>query len=131
MLKDAVAVIAGLVMWVVIITVLGFIMRQSWPAYAAADPAMAFTLSMKVARLLISSVALIAAAFLVARLAIHARYATLALGILLLVVFIPIHVQLWTKFPIWYHLTFLISLVVLPVATQALTADGARTAATA
>ncbi|MBV9329916.1 MAG: hypothetical protein JOZ55_00015 [Alphaproteobacteria bacterium] len=118
MLKDALAVIAGLVLWVVIISVLGFIMRESWPAYAAADPSMAFTFPMKVARLLLSSVGLVAAAVLVARLAVHTRYAELALGILLLIVFIPIHIQLWNRFPIWYHLTFLVSLVVLPLVTE-------------
>ena len=34
-------------------------------------------------------------------------------GILLLVAFIPQHIMLWEKFPIWYHLTFLLSLVPL------------------
>ena len=34
-------------------------------------------------------------------------------GVLLLVVFIPQHVMLWDKFPVWYHLTFLASLVPL------------------
>jgi len=32
---------------------------------------------------------------------------------LLLVAFIPEHVSLWDKFPVWYHLTFLASLVPL------------------
>ena len=34
-------------------------------------------------------------------------------GVLLLVAFIPQHVMLWDKFPLWYHLTFLLSLVPL------------------
>jgi len=34
-------------------------------------------------------------------------------GVLLLVAFIPQHVMLWDKFPVWYHLTFLLSLVPL------------------
>ena len=36
-------------------------------------------------------------------------------GALLLVMFIPQHISLWDKFPIWYHLTFLTSLVPLAV----------------
>jgi hypothetical protein len=34
-------------------------------------------------------------------------------GILLLVGFVPVHISLWDKFPIWYHCTFLLSLVPL------------------
>jgi hypothetical protein len=30
-----------------------------------------------------------------------------------LIVFVPAHVMLWDKFPIWYHLSFLLSLVPL------------------
>ena len=36
-------------------------------------------------------------------------------GALLLLIFIPEHISLWDKFPIWYHLTFLTSLVPLAV----------------
>ena len=34
-------------------------------------------------------------------------------GLLLLVAFIPEHIRLWDKFPVWYHLMFLVSLVPL------------------
>jgi hypothetical protein len=34
-------------------------------------------------------------------------------GLILLVMFIPQHIMLWNKFPVWYHLTFLLSLVPL------------------
>jgi hypothetical protein len=34
-------------------------------------------------------------------------------GVLLLIGFIPVHVMLWDKFPVWYHLAFLLSLVPL------------------
>ena len=34
-------------------------------------------------------------------------------GLLLLVAFIPQHISLWNTFPVWYHLTFLLSLVPL------------------
>jgi hypothetical protein len=32
------------------------------------------------------------------------------------IVFIPEHMMLWEKFPVWYHLTFLLSLVPLTYA---------------
>jgi uncharacterized protein (DUF983 family) len=34
-------------------------------------------------------------------------------GALLFLIFIPEHISLWDKFPIWYHLSFLTSLVPL------------------
>jgi uncharacterized protein (DUF983 family) len=37
-------------------------------------------------------------------------------GVILLILFLPIHYSIWPKFPIWYHLTFLTSLPVLSVA---------------
>jgi len=37
-------------------------------------------------------------------------------GALLLLLFIPQHVMLWDKFPVWYHMTFLLSLVPLTYA---------------
>ena len=39
--------------------------------------------------------------------------AALFAGIVLVVLFIPIHTKLWDKFPIWYHAFFLLSLVPL------------------
>jgi len=34
-------------------------------------------------------------------------------GVILLGLFIPDHYLLWSKFPVWYHLTFLVSLLAL------------------
>jgi hypothetical protein len=33
------------------------------------------------------------------------------LAVLLLLLFIPVHYALWDKFPIWYHVVFLASLI--------------------
>ena len=35
---------------------------------------------------------------------------------LLVVLFIPVHVWLWDEFPLWYHATFLVSLLPLTAA---------------
>ena len=32
----------------------------------------------------------------------------------LLILFVPEHVRLWSRFPVWYHATFLASLLVAP-----------------
>ena len=42
------------------------------------------------------------------------------LGIMLLAMFIPVHYGLWDKFPVWYHLTFLVSLLPLTLVGAAL-----------
>jgi hypothetical protein len=34
-------------------------------------------------------------------------------GMILLAGFIPQHISLWDRFPVWYHLTFLLSLIPL------------------
>ena len=107
------AVVTGLVVWVVITIVAGPIMRGAWSEYAAVADAMTFTLPMMLARLSIGGLATIAAGYATALVAWRATPAILATGVILLGLFIPQHVMLWDKYPIWYHLTFLLSLVPL------------------
>ena len=113
MSKKILGVVAGLGVWVVSVTAMGAIMRSSWPAYASVATAMTFTLPMLLARLSISVVATLAAGFGSAAIAPGSVISTLMPGVLLLVAFIPVHISLWDKFPVWYHLTFLVSLVPL------------------
>jgi len=74
---------------------------------------MTFTLPMLIARLLIGALATLAAGLVTAMIAPRSMLARLMPGALLLVGFIPVHIMLWDKFPPWYHLTFLLSLVPL------------------
>jgi len=113
MSKNILAVIAGLVVWVIIVMAIGQIMRSSWPAYASVATAMTFTLPMLVARLSINVVATLAAGLVTASIAPRSTLVRLMPGLLLLVAFIPEHIRLWDKFPVWYHLMFLVSLVPL------------------
>jgi len=93
--------------------VAGVIMRGGWPEYARVADAMTFTLPMMIARLTIGAVATIAAGLVTAAIAKRSTLVRMAPGLLLLVAFIPQHIMLWEKFPVWYHLTFLLSLVPL------------------
>src|SRR5262249_51296342 len=88
------------------------IIRALWPAYVQVAADMNFTLAMKLVRLAIGAAATIAAGWTTA---VVARGPVIAIvtGAVLLVVFIPEHISLWNKFPLWYHLTFLLSLVPL------------------
>ena len=112
MAKNIVGVVAGLAVWMIVATVAGVIMRVSWPAYASVANAMTFTLPMMIARLSIGALATIVMGTITAVIA-QSVVARLMPGILMLLLFIPQHMMLWEKFPIWYHLTFLLSLIPL------------------
>ena len=116
MVKRILAVVAGLVVWTVLATVAGLIMRNAWPEYAAVADAMTFTLPMMLARLSIGAVATLAAGLVTALVWKRSALAASATGLVILLLFIPQHIMLWSKFPVWYHLTFLLSLVPLTYA---------------
>jgi hypothetical protein len=90
----------------------GWIIRESWPEYAAVERAMTFTQSMLFTRLALSTIALLIAACVTTLIA-QKSVVALILGIVLLLVSVPIHINLWDKFPVWYHLTFLVTLIPL------------------
>ncbi|MGH8274339.1 MAG: hypothetical protein ACRES9_08850 [Gammaproteobacteria bacterium] len=113
MWRTILAVVAGLVAWVVIVTLLNMGLRLGLPGYHAAEPAMTFTLTMKIARLLIAALTSLATGALVSAIVPASRLAPWIVGLILLALFVPDHIYLWHKFPVWYHLTFLITLAPL------------------
>ena len=112
--------IVNVVSWVAIGTVGLIALRVAWPEYAAVERAMTFDLGMMVARLGVSAVASVLAAWLAGVTVRDPRIAPLAGGFVLLALFVPVHISLWEKFPLWYHLTFLASLPLLALAGGAL-----------
>lgn len=110
MLRKVLSVIAGFCAWFVVATLLNLVLRAALPGYHEAELTLAFTLAMQVARLVEGAVASLAAGLLVAWMAKGQRLPVVVYGILLVLMFLPVHYQLWQKFPFWYHLTFLISL---------------------
>jgi hypothetical protein len=113
MMRAALGVAVGFVVWWAVAAACGFVMRLAWPAYVAAEPSMAFDLTMKLARLGVGAAATLAGGGVAGYVSRGSRAAGLALGVVLVAVFIPIHIGLWAKFPLWYHLTFLVSLIPL------------------
>ena len=113
MARGILGVVGGLVAFMAVVAVAGIIMRGAWPEYARVADAMTFTLPMMIARLTIGALATIAAGLVTAAIAKRSTLVRLAPGLLLLAAFIPQHIMLWEKFPVWYHLTFLLSLVPL------------------
>jgi hypothetical protein len=120
MARNFIGVVTGLVVWLAIAVVAGLIMRATWPAYVSVADAMTFTLPMMIARLAIAASATVSMGFVTACIT-RSAVARLIPGFILLIVFVPQHVMLWDKFPIWYHLWFLLSLVPLTYVGKSLT----------
>jgi len=126
MTRSILAVVAGLVVWMMVATLLNFGLRAGLAGYTVAEPTMTFTLGMKVARLILGALASLAAG-LIAQSKTGPRW---VLGGIILALFIPVHIQLWSKFPVWYHLVFLGTLLPLVVMGGALTSARYRSSST-
>ncbi len=107
------AIVAGLVAWAVIVTLLNFGLRLAIPGYHAAETTLQFTLAMKLERLTEAALTSIATGVVVGRIAPSKKWAPWLVGLIVLAMFLPVHFSLWNKFPIWYHLAFLVPLVPL------------------
>ena len=101
--------VINVVTFVAIGTIGFIIMRLTWPAYAAVEKAMTFDTPMMATRLAVAATGSLIGAYLAGLTTRDARIG----GLVLLALFIPVHMQLWDKFPLWYHATFLTSLPVL------------------
>src|SRR5579859_5708559 len=113
MKRSIFAVAAGLVVWMLVATLLNFGLRAGLAGYAQAEPTLAFTLGMKVARLILGALASLAAGAAAGLIAPSKTGPRWVLGGIILALFIPVHIQLWAKFPVWYHLVFLGTLLPL------------------
>jgi hypothetical protein len=119
-------IVAGLVTWAVVVTILNFGLRAAIPDYHAAEATLQFTMTMKVGRLVEAALASVAAGAIIGVVAPSSRWAPWLVGLITLGIFLPVHVSLWTRFPIWYHLAFLVPLVPLVVLGSRLTGSAGR-----
>ena len=116
MKRAVVAFIVGLLAWAVIASLIDRLLRLSLAGYAAAEPKFAFTLGMLWARLSMAAVTSLLAGAVLGAIAPASKRTPWALGLVLLALFVPVHVGLWHTFPVWYHLTFLVTLAPLVAA---------------
>ena len=121
------AVVAGLVAWVVVVTVLNFGLRAAIPGYHAAEATLQFTMAMKIGRLTEAALTSLGAGAVVGWIDPSKKWAPWLVGVIVLAMFLPVHVSLWSKFPVWYHLAFLVPLAPL-VALGGWLVQGARAA---
>jgi hypothetical protein len=112
MLRTALGAVVGAVVWMLVALGLGFLIGQLWPEFAAASrnpPTL--TLAMLVTRLGLSFIGSLIGGAVAGRIGGAGSVAALASGLLLLVVWAPYHIlSIWHLFPVWYHLTFFVSL---------------------
>ena len=125
--KHILGVVVGLMVWLAAVVMAGVLLRSVWPEYVAASGDMSFTLPMKLTRLSIGALTTLAAGAVSAFIG-RSRRTAVVTGALLLLIFIPDHIRLWNTFPVWYHLTFLSSLVPLAVVGGRMAGWGRRPA---
>jgi hypothetical protein len=113
-------IVAGFLAWGLVITLLNFGLRAAIPGYHAAEATLQFTMAMKAGRLTEAAIASLAAGAVVSWIAPSTKWAPWVVGVVILAMFLPVHVQLWNAFPVWYHLAFLVPLVPLVVLGGAL-----------
>jgi hypothetical protein len=128
MKRAILAFIVGLVTWVAVVTLIDHGLRAVIYGYAVAEPKYDFTLGMQLARLAMAAVTSLVAGAVVGLIAPASRRVGWILGGLLVIAFIPAHAMVWSHFPVWYHLTFLLTLAPLVALGARLT--GGRAAAT-
>jgi hypothetical protein len=107
------SITAALVAWIIIATLLNFILRAALPGYHGAEATLQFTLAMKIGRLTIAALTSIASGAVARMIAPSKPWTVWAVGLILLALFVPEHARIWSKFPFWYHLTFLLTLAPL------------------
>jgi hypothetical protein len=124
MKRSILACIAGLLTWIVVVTAIDRVLRLSMPNYTAAEKTLQFTLGMKWARLLMAIVTSLVAGAVAGWISRSARWAPLIVGSVVLAMFLPVHIAIWSKFPAWYHLTFLLTIIPAVLAGALLPALG-------
>ena len=115
MLRKIAGVIAAPIVWIAVAIVLSFGLRHFYPGYAAVEKARGFTLGMLFARLTVSFISTIAAGATTATIARNNFLWPFIGGIVMLMCFLPDHISIWPHYPVWYHLTFFVSLPVFSV----------------
>jgi hypothetical protein len=111
MKRSILACLAGLLTWIVVVTVINRVLRLSLPNYTAAEHTLQFTLVMKCARLFMAILTSLVAGAVTHWISQSSRWAPLIVGSLVLAMFLPLHIAIWSKFPVWYHLTFLLTII--------------------
>lgn len=89
-----------------------WILRATWPEYAAAEPTKAYTLGMLFVRLSIAALLTAGAASAATIVARDRGRTAWRLGVLFVLLSLPSHLYyVWDDYPVWYHATYLLYLI--------------------
>ncbi len=113
MVRLIAGIVLGAVAWLVAVFLIGRVAGMTWPEFAAIKDPHLYTVPMLATRLGISALASLVGGFAAALIAGDKARAPLGSGLLLLILFVPYHFTIWNNFPVWYHLTFFVSLPLL------------------
>jgi hypothetical protein len=111
MKRSVLACFAGLLTWIIVVSLINRLLRLSLPGYTAAEHTLQFALGMKWARLVMAIVTSLAAGAVTGSISPSSRWPAWVVGVVVLAMFLPVHIAIWSKFPAWYHLTFLLTIV--------------------
>ncbi len=111
MVRKVGSIVAGLLIFFVLSFLAGLAAQSLWPAYAAAIPERAYTLPMLLTRLVTGAAAVVVAGWGAATIARDRQIAALWVGLVLVAISVPWHIQIWSDYPIWYHLVWFACLV--------------------
>ncbi len=111
MKRSILACLAGLLTWVVVVSVINRVLRLTLPNYTSAEQTLQFTLAMKWARLLMAIVTSLVAGAVTHWISPSSRWTPLIVGGVVFALFVPVHIAIWNKLPLWYHLTFLLTII--------------------
>src|SRR5689334_13102215 len=91
MKRSILACLAGLLTWIVVVSVINRVLRLSMPDYTAAEQTLQFTLAMKWARLSMAIVTSLMAGAITGWISRANRWAPLIVGGVVLAAFLPLH----------------------------------------
>ena len=111
MKRSILGCVAGLVAWIVVVSIINRVLRLSLPNYTAAEHTLQFTLGMKWARLLMAMTTSVVAGVVTGWISRSRGWAPLIVGGIVFGMFLPLHIAIWSKFPAWYHLIFLLTII--------------------
>jgi len=100
MIRTIAGIAGGLIIWFIVATMVNLLFRVSWPGYAEVEISMTFTFAMMAARLLLGALASLCGGLVVAWMTKGNGTAATILGIVVTVLFVPVHYGLWDKFPV-------------------------------
>lgn len=125
-LRTGAAVVAGLIAWPVAASVGNLALRLALDGYRDAEPAMAFSTTMLIGRLGVGLAASVASGGVAHLAAGRPGPGPWIVGLVLFAAFVPVHLTLWGRFPVAYHLFFLASLVAVPPLSARVVASARR-----